>query len=179
MRVPPPLLIPNAATFLCPARDYRPITQDFFNHAIALAGSLSASSPLRLSIAAEHAEFLAECVKDRPSSMRLARNTIVEVMQAETGMRDAEYEDAWLLMNSLYTMAEWKNEDVPPWAQYSGEARVIRMRSVSKGRLGSPVNSGKMNSPTLGLKHSRASGELIGKPSMRTASGNIMERKST
>jgi len=155
------------ATFLCPARDYRPIAEDFFNHAVTLASSLSPSSPLRLSIVAEHAEFLSECAKDRPSSMQLARNTIIDVMKVETDMPDAEYEDAWLLMDSLYTMAEWKNEDVPPWAQYSGD-ELSSSQSSEVGKCGEFW--GKVTSPTLGPRKSRASGELTRRASARTAS---------
>lgn len=159
-KVPPPLLVPDPASFLCPARDYRPITNEFFEHASTLASSLPATSPMRLSIVAEYAEFLSEYARDPESSKQLARRTITEVMTVDTDMKDADYEDAWVLMDALYLLAEWQNEDRPPWAQYAkGDFNAASPTNVAP--LGISLQSGrKLTSPELKLRRSRGSGEL-------------------
>lgn len=167
-----PLMVPDAAAFLFPAMDYRPIAQNFFTHASTAATSLPITALLRMSIATEYAEFLSECARDREGSRQLARQTIKQVMTSDTDMRDADYEDAWVLMDALYVLAEWKNEDVPPWAQYGAE-EMSPISLTGRGKAGSPFPWGrKTSSPALKLRKSRGSVELMPNASTKIAASS-------
>jgi len=94
-----------AASFLLPARDYRPVALACFQEANDLAERLLwGSHPLRLSVKVEFSAFLYEGMHDGDASRRLAKGTIAEVYNAQEGMDDEMFEDAAELVGILGRM---------------------------------------------------------------------------
>lgn len=79
-----------------------PSATNYFSIAASLASKLlTASDPLRLSVALEHSAFLHDCVHDHEASWRRARDAIRAVYEDEGKLSDAEFEDAAALVEAL------------------------------------------------------------------------------
>lgn len=97
---------PSSATFLLPPLNFVPSATNYFSIAASLASKLlSASDPLRLSVALEHSAFLHDCVHDAEASRRRARDAIRAVYEDEGKLSDAEFEDATALVQALATLS--------------------------------------------------------------------------
>ncbi|KOS18349.1 hypothetical protein ESCO_002551 [Escovopsis weberi] len=98
-------LSPMSLSFLLPAKDYLPMTNQYFEEAVAIADRfLWGSHSLRLSVKTEYAAFLYDCVHDAEGSRELARLTINEVYEATEGMDDDMFRDACELVTVLGKM---------------------------------------------------------------------------
>lgn len=109
VRLPPDFTPPDSAgppaRFLKEPQDFLPEAHQYFKEAAALADEhLWGSHSLRLSVKAEYAAFLYDCVHDAEESRRLAKKTVAEVYEATEGMDDDMFADACELVTVLGRM---------------------------------------------------------------------------
>ncbi|KAK4137905.1 14-3-3 protein [Trichocladium antarcticum] len=103
---PPPGFGPAPPTaFLMKPGDYLPEAHQYFREAVHLADELLwGSHSLRLSVKAEYAAFLYECVHDAEGSRQVAKETVAEVYDATEGIDNDMFNDACELVTVLGKM---------------------------------------------------------------------------